>query len=107
MEEELNFESGSALYTTENSTITKIIDDDRSGQASWCPQPQITLDPSQNFHFGVDPYSLKAIPTLESMQSQLEFLEGMVINLRKQLNELKEDNKKYPKRKLNKNFDIK
>lgn len=60
---------------------------------------------------GIDPYLggyfKKAIPTLESMQSQLEFLEGMVINLRKQLNELKEDNKKYPKRKLNKNFDIK
>ena len=74
---------------------------------AWWDQPLPSFAPKQKFVIGMGADPHKFAPTLESLESQLEFLEGMAFELRKQLNELKEHNKKYPKRKLNKNLDIK
>ncbi len=66
-----------------------------TGNLTWNP-PNTTFDPI------LDPEI-----TIEHLESQLELLERMMIHLRAQMSQFKNDNKKYPKRKLNKNFDIK
>ena len=99
--EEIN-NGGSVVTDLHNITytgdLTSQIIHDEAGQVPLGLWQQAQPQPSPIHTFGS--YVSIEKPTIESLESQIQFLEGTLQYIKRQLAELKEENKKYPPRKL-------